>query len=244
MATKTTGLVSHGQWPYSLSVPFLQPTYILAILIALSVHECAHAWMADRLGDPTARMLGRRTLNPIAHLDPLGSILFLVIGFGWGKPVPVDPRYFRHPKRDSALVALAGPMSNLLLAILSFMGFFFVVGDAGSHSLTSYLMAEGGSAPVLTLFLTKFFAGSLFVNLTLMAFNLLPVAPLDGSKIIQPFVPLRFDDLYEEFLRRGPFILLGLLIAERFLGVPLLFTWISTIAEGVLSVLFLLFAVR
>ena len=88
---------------------FLNPIFILSILIALSVHEWAHAVAADRLGDSTARESGRLTLNPISHLDPIGTILFLTVGFGWGKPVPVDHRYFRRPKRDMAITAIAGP---------------------------------------------------------------------------------------------------------------------------------------
>src|SRR4051812_8481457 len=101
--------------------PFLQPPFLIAILFALSFHEAAHAWMALRLGDATAKLAGRLTLNPLAHLDPLGTILFVIVGFGWGKPVPVNPYYFRQPKRDNALVALAGPVSNLILAAVSFI---------------------------------------------------------------------------------------------------------------------------
>ena len=100
---------------------FLNPIFILSILIALTVHEWAHAFVANRLGDPTAREMGRLTLNPIVHLDPMGTILFLLVGFGWGKPVPVNERYFHHPKRDTALVAAAGPVSNLVLAFIAFI---------------------------------------------------------------------------------------------------------------------------
>src|SRR4051794_28802693 len=101
--------------------PFLNPAYIIAILFALSFHEAAHAWMANKLGDSTAKIEGRLTLNPLAHLDPIGTLLFIAVGFGWGKPVPVNPYYFRNPKRDSALTALAGPVSNLILAAVSFI---------------------------------------------------------------------------------------------------------------------------
>ena len=100
---------------------FLTPTFIISVLIALSVHEWAHGFTAHRLGDPTAKVEGRLTLNPLAHLDPIGTAMFLIVGFGWGKPVPVDPRYFKHYKRDTSLVALAGPASNLVLALLAFL---------------------------------------------------------------------------------------------------------------------------
>src|SRR3989338_4296139 len=97
----------------------LRPSFIIALLIALSVHEWAHALVAHRLGDPTAKEQGRLTLNPIAHLDLMGTILFFLVGFGWGKPVPIDPRYFKHWKRDTALVSIAGPVSNLIVPIRS-----------------------------------------------------------------------------------------------------------------------------
>lgn len=200
---------------------FLNPVTILAILIALTVHEAAHAWVAKKLGDPTADYEGRITLNPIAHLDPLGTILFLAVGFGWGKPVPVDPRNFRHPVRDNAFVALAGPVSNLLLAILSAL-LMLVVPQQGSTGVE-----------MLSLFLGT----SLFINLSLMAFNLLPVAPLDGSKVIAPLVPLRYLDRYEEFLRVGPWVLLGILLAERLFEFPFLTWWVETISGAVLRVL-------
>lgn len=202
----------------------LSPGFIFAILLALSVHEWAHGYVAHKLGDDTASMMGRLTINPLAHLDPIGTVMFLIIGFGWGKPVPVDPRSFRHPKRDMALVAAAGPFSNLVLAFATvFMGM---------------------TLPTLSLLPTPFFLllqdflqSSLFVNLGLMAFNLLPVAPLDGSKILGLFIPYRLEDQYQEFMRQGPVILLFLLIGERLLGVPLLISWIMFIINPILSVM-------
>jgi len=215
---------------------FLNPPFIISILIALSVHEWAHGFMADKLGDPTAKYEGRLTLNPIAHLDPMGTLLFLLIGFGWGKPVPIDPRYFKKPKRDMALTAIAGPVSNLILAFVAFGGLLLIApSEVGASPMA--LLGAGHNDSVFTTFLIQVFSSSLFLNLGLMAFNLLPVAPLDGSKVIGPFIPLRYEDRYHEFMRRGPFILLMLLIAERLLNIPLLFGWIYGIMTPVLSLM-------
>ena len=211
--------------------PFFNPTFLISILIALSVHEWAHAFVANKLGDPTARNMGRLTLNPIAHLDPLGTILFLTVGFGWGKPVPINPGYFKHPKRDTAIVSLAGPFSNFILAILCFVGLALVDGGLGS---ARDLRSADASGNVGKVFLQSLFASSLFLNLALMAFNLLPVAPLDGSKILGAFIPLRYEDEYDRFMHYGPYVLLGLLLAERLVNFSLLSGWITAIMDGVL----------
>jgi Zn-dependent protease len=212
---------------------FLRPTYIIAILIAISVHEWAHAISADKLGDRTARNEGRLTLNPIAHIDLLGAILFVTVGFGWAKPVPVNPMYFKHPKRDMAITAIAGPFSNLILAIISFSILILLPGGF-DLSVNQLLDAQGGSA-ALTVF-TMILRDSLFVNLALMAFNLFPIAPLDGSNILRMFIPLRMEERYDDFLRIGPWILLGLLLFESFLPFPLLSAWVHGIMQAVLGV--------
>lgn len=214
---------------------FLTPPFIIAILLALSWHEAAHALIAYRLGDPTAKYEGRLTLNPIAHLDPIGTLMFLFIGFGWGKPVPVNPRYFKHYKRDTALTALAGPVSNLILAFVAFFILAFFFPSVPSGSVSGLVSTQAGSGPEK--FLIEFLGDSLFLNLGLMAFNLLPVAPLDGSKIIAPFIPAGFDEAYGNYLRQGPFILLFLLVAERIMGFPFLIYWIEGIMNGVLTVM-------
>jgi Zn-dependent protease len=133
---------------------------ILTIIISLTVHEAAHALAAYKLGDSTAKNEGRLTLNPLKHLDPWGSILFLFTSFGWGKPVPVNPIYFKNPKRDQALVALAGPISNIIMAFIGGM-------------LLTYI-------PEIQVFAYIFMQ----INIVLALFNLLPFPPLDGSKII------------------------------------------------------------
>lgn len=213
---------------------FLTPTYIIAVLIAISVHEWAHAFVADKFGDPTPGQAGRLTLNPIAHLDLLGAIMFLVIGFGWAKPVPVNSSYFRHPKRELSLVALAGPMSNLVLAFVAFL-LLFLITHVHAFSVDSLLGNVTGASPGWTILL-QVLTDSLFVNLALMAFNLLPVAPLDGSNIVRQFIPYRFEDRYEDFVRIGPYILIALILVEMFLPVHILSVWVFGIMQFVLNI--------
>lgn len=212
---------------------FLNPTYIIAILIAISVHEWAHAFTADRLGDPTPRDFGRLTVNPIAHIDLLGALMFLVVGFGWAKPVPVNPAYFKHHKGGMALTAIAGPLSNLILAFFSFALLNFIA-LRNPGSVSDLLSGAHSSSPALSILL-MILQGSLFVNLALMAFNLFPIAPLDGSNVLRLFIPLKYEDRYDDFLRVGPYILIFLLLFESFLPFPLLSSWIRWIMEAVFN---------
>jgi Zn-dependent protease len=165
---------------------------LLAIVIAVTVHECAHAWSADALGDPTARLLGRKTLNPLSHLDPIGSLLFVAVGFGWGKPVPVDPFNLRDEHKDHALISLAGPASNLLVAALVGVIYRFV---PVSNDLFAYFL--------------QVLAG---VNVSLAVFNLLPIPPLDGSKIYRAVLPKSFLPLWQFLDEFGVYILLFMFI--------------------------------
>lgn len=159
--------------------------------------------------------------------------MFVVIGFGWAKPVPVDARYFRHPKRELSLVALAGPFSNLILAMIAFSLLFFLTqGDLSSPDVL--LSSSFGSTGFVVLL--QVLKSSLFVNLALMAFNLFPVAPLDGSNIIQAFIPYRYERHYEDFVRIGPSILIGLIVAESILPISIVSGWVYTIMSVVLSV--------
>ena len=203
---------------------FITPPFIISILIALTVHEVSHGLVAKWLGDPTADHEGRLTLNPLAHLDLMGTLMFLTVGFGWAKPVPINPGYFRNIKKGMTLTALAGPASNLILA-------------SATVIIAKIVILVGVSAGMANQFFIELFYSMLFLNLGLMAFNLLPVAPLDGSKILAMFVPLKYEAEYEDYLRKGPIILIALLIGERMLGIPLIVGWISAIINPILMVI-------
>lgn len=214
-----------GNFKYHANeMSYITPPFIIAMLVALTIHECSHGLVARWLGDPTAKNEGRLTLNPLAHLDLFGTLMFFLVGFGWAKPVPVDPRYSRHPKQFMTLTALAGPASNLLLAI-------------GTVLIAKIVLMLGLSAGSADSFFVELFSDMLFLNLGLMAFNLLPIAPLDGSKIVAIFIPARLEPQYEDYLAKGPIILLFLLIGERILNIPLIVGWISFILGPILSVL-------
>lgn len=220
-------------------LPFLTPTFIIAILLAVSIHEWAHGYAAWKLGDPTAKYDGRLTLNPLAHLDPVGTILFVLVGFGWGKPVPVDPRYFKHQKRDEAIVAFAGPLSNIVLAFLAFgIGLVLGLGQDMLPMFGAVIVPGGGS--VLREFAAELIGDLILINLVLMAFNLLPIAPLDGSKIIRLFLPYHLERQYVELMQYGPWILLALIVAGRAFGISILSTWITTIMTPFLAIMDLL----
>ncbi len=213
------------------------PPFIIAILVALTVHEWAHAFAADKLGDPTPRSEGRLTLNPIAHLDPLGTLLFFIVHFGWGKPVPINPRYFKNFRRDTALVALAGPLSNLIVAFIAFFLLIFFAPEVLHVSSPDELLSTVGFGAQFQAFVSQVLSNVLFINLALMAFNVLPVAPLDGSKILESFIPVRYENEFRAYIDYGPYILIGLLIAERVFTIPILFGWISMIMNAVLRVM-------
>lgn len=215
-------------------MPFFHPTYIIAILVAIAVHECAHAYSAYLLGDDTARLQGRMTLNPLSHIDPLGALLFVTVGFGWAKPVPVNPLHLKHPKRDMAVIALAGPVSNLLLAFVCYLLLAVLYGDhptAFNDVVAGIMGPESVGERMLQLILLS----SVMVNLGLMAFNLLPIPPLDGSNIVRMFIPWRMEAQYMEWMRRGPMILLGILILESFTSVRILSGFVGGIVDTVLT---------
>lgn len=186
-----------------MSLELAIPAFLI-LVASLSFHEAAHAWAADRLGDPTARRLGRLTLNPLAHIDWIGTVLFPLVGMlsglpliGWAKPVPVDMRNLQAPRRDFALVALAGPVSNLVLAgglILVLLAQGGVVTDTGATTLS------------LTLYL------AVFMNVLLAAFNMLPVPPLDGGNVLAGLVPESTAQLLDKVRPFGIFVLYALLL--------------------------------
>lgn len=190
------------------SDPIYTLFFIIALLTGLTVHEFAHAWVATKLGDPTSKLEGRLTLNPVAHLDPMGTVFLLLVGFGWGKPVPIDPRYFKN-KTDEIKVALAGIVVNLALAAI-------IVVPLKS------LLATGAAATPLILFLSLL----VLFNIILAVFNLLPIPPLDGSHVVEYFLS---DEMKNEYQVIGPFLLFGLIFAQYFLG----FSIISNLVEPV-----------
>jgi Zn-dependent protease len=182
-----------------------------ALLIAVTVHELAHALVADRLGDPTARRLGRITLNPLPHIDPLGALAFILAGFGWAKPVPVEARNLRHPVRDMAFVAAAGPLSNFAAAFVALVALRLV-------------LRSGGSFP----FVAEPLGGVLFwvylFNLALGIFNLIPLPPLDGGHFLPYLFPRTSWPFIHQLEQVGPFLLILLVLsgATRYVVEPVL----------------------
>jgi Zn-dependent protease len=164
-----------------------------ALVVSISIHEFSHAFAAYKLGDSTGKRMGRLTLNPKAHLDPVGTIFLLFIGFGWGKPVPFDPRNLKNPKRDAAIISLAGPLSNFILAIIFSL-------------LLRFITLNG----IFGLFLYT----AILYNLMLGFFNLIPLGPLDGNKIVYGFLPNNLAVQWVEIQRYGTYILLFLIIFD------------------------------
>lgn len=196
--------------------------WILAFAITITIHEASHAWMADRLGDPTARLHGRLSLNPIKHYDPVGTTLLLalvimrslgipVIPFGWAKPVPIDPYNLENPRKDSALISLAGPLVNMILATALAVVIRIFPGDT----------IFGLFYPVILL------------NVALAVFNLIPVHPLDGGKVLVGILPERAARQYDYFLNRYGLMVLFLLIFPLFGGNSL----ISSVIDPVIGII-------
>lgn len=184
----------------------------LPILIAITFHEVSHGFVANRLGDPTAKMMGRLTLNPLAHIDLFGTIILpaiLVITgapvFGWAKPVPINPGNFRDPRRDMAISAAAGPITNVCLAIASLLIVKFVL-----PIIAIVLPAEAGHAVIAPL--TMMFTQSILINVVLAAFNLIPIPPLDGGRVLTGFLSDRHAFAFSRIEPYGFFIVLLLLI--------------------------------
>lgn len=180
---------------------------LIGLLLAISVHEFAHAWTADRLGDPTPRIQGRVTLNPKAHLDPIGTAMLILFGFGWGKPVVFDQYNLRNPKKDAAVISLAGPASNILLAT--------ALGLVTNSPIVQ---------PII------------YINLVLAIFNLVPVYPLDGEKILAGLLPKNLSFEFQAVMQRyGTLILIFLLLP--ILGPSPIITLISPIITFLFSLL-------
>ena len=159
-----------------------------AVLLSLTLHECAHGWVAYRLGDPTAKDLGRLTLNPIRHLDPIGAISLLIFRIGWAKPVPINPRNFKRPRAGMALTAAAGPITNFLIAFVS--TFFLLLSYNGGEKIP-VTSAVTSFFALFLYYLFRFFYLLQVMNIALALFNLLPLPPLDGSRLLTLILPRR-----------------------------------------------------
>lgn len=196
-----------------LSVIIIYPL----LLFSLSFHEAAHAWTSNRFGDPTARMLGRITLNPLPHIDIYGTVVLPIIGiffggfiFGWGKPVPVDPRNLKRPREDHLWIALAGPVSNVILACV-FAGVVRGIIALDMHDVFQGVDRESFMGTALGFIFLVCKSGVQF-NLMLAIFNLIPVFPLDGSGVMRGLLPARWVDGYDQLAQYGMWFLLAIFI--------------------------------
>lgn len=185
----------------------------IVLVISLTFHEFSHAFAADQLGDPTPRSRGRLTLNPLAHLDPLGTLMLLVAHFGWGKPVPIDPYNFRKPRRDEILVSLAGPASNIFLTIVATI----FIRLTGTINVITYSIVA--------------------INISLAVFNLLPIPPLDGSKLLLNLLPERAAIEWEAAFSRYGFLLIAALLFLPVGGSNVINLIISPVIQFALTVL-------
>ncbi len=218
-----------------MSANIIDQLYILPILLfSVIIHEIAHGWTALRLGDPTAKMMGRLTLNPIPHIDLIGSIivpLFSLLAAGsvfiaWAKPVPVDPRNFSHYRRDDILVSIAGPLSNILMALVCSIAVILLA--ALNKAVVSW------DAPLATqamVFLLRMFYGGVYLNIVLAVFNLIPVPPLDGSHVLASLLPGKAATAYARVGFAGIFLLIFLMRVPVF----------SSVFQGIIRTLFVPF---
>ena len=204
-----------------LAFPLEQLPYVIVVLlIAFTVHEFAHAFVAYKLGDPTAKDQGRLTLNPMEHIDPLGTILILIAGFGWARPVPVNRYHFKNPRLAGVLVSLAGPVSNLLIAIIGYFIYFSIEAS--------------GSTAEAFIYVRMFLTILINLNILLFVFNLLPIPPLDGYRIIEDLVPVNVRAKMTQYEQYGVLIFLILIVTplDYYTIDPIFNTVIPAIKNG------------
>lgn len=203
--------------------------WLVALIIAITIHEFAHAYTADRLGDPTPRLQGRLTLNPLAHLDPLGTLMLLFVRFGWGKPVQFDPYNLRHPRRDSAIISMAGPLSNFLLATACAILLQILFN-------LRFTMLSVPIAGVLITLATILLQPVIIMNVALGVFNLIPIHPLDGFKIVEGVLSEEYARQWRELETYGMLFLL-FLVFPIFGGSSPVSRIISPVIDTILSLL-------
>jgi len=202
---------------------------IVALVLAIDIHEFSHALAADRLGDPTPRLQGRLTLNPLAHLDPIGTIMLILVHFGWGKPVQFDPYNLRHPRRDSAIISLAGPFSNFLFASVCAL-LIHILFTLRLPILTNTITST------VSYVLIPLLESLIILNVMLGVFNLVPIHPLDGFKIVEGILPDEYARQWHDLEPYGMLFLL-FLILPIFGGTSMISRVISPAVNFIISLL-------
>ena len=207
--------------------------WAVALVVAITIHEFSHTVVATGLGDTTAKCLGRLTLNPLKHLDPSGTAMILLAGFGWGKPVPVNPHRLAHGATGTSLVAAAGPISNLSVAFV--LAIPIKVGILDYTGFGIYGISELINGGILNVF-SILFTLIITLNLLLAVFNLIPLAPLDGSRILEGFIPREHAASYARLQQYGPVILIGIIMLDYAVGLGILQTVLEPVIRGLTAI--------
>jgi len=206
---------------------------IIPALICITIHELAHGFTAYKLGDNTAKNMGRLTLNPIKHIDPVGMLMILFVGFGWAKPVPVDMRNFKHPKWYMGLTALAGPVSNIILAVIVILILGLISSTLGvfidfSGDVMHYTNETGLAIGIMI-------KNAITLSIALAIFNMLPIPPLDGSKVLFSLLPEKAYMKLMRYERFGMYALLAIIISQYFIGISIIYLIIGRPIEVIIG---------